>query len=91
MLNQCHENVTTWCVNKADFKIVRGWLYLDFDGQLPYEVFLAHSVIRDKDGVLWDITPMEAFNQYPFIAALESEGEYAAFIEQGASRIAHYK
>lgn len=89
--NLCHENVTTWCANNTDFEIVRGWLYLDFDGQLPYEVFIAHSVIRDKDGALWDITPMEAFSRYPFIAAIESEDEYAVFVEQGATRLAHYK
>jgi hypothetical protein len=91
LLNQCHENVTTWCANNTEFQIVRGWLYLDFSGQFPYEIFLAHSVVRDKDGALWDITPMQAFQQYPFIAAIESEEEYAAFVEQGVSRLAHYK
>jgi hypothetical protein len=89
--NQCHGNVTTWCANNAEFQIVRGWLYVDFSGQLPYEVFLPHSVVRDKDGALWDITPIQAFQQYPFIAAIESEEEYAAFVEQGVSALAHYK
>jgi hypothetical protein len=89
--NLCHENVTTWCAGNGEFQIVRGWLHLDFQGQTPYEVFLAHSVIRDKNGALWDITPMQAFQQYPFIAATETEEDYAAFIEQGISRLAHYK
>lgn len=89
--NLCHENVTTWCAANGEFQIVRGWLYLDLLGQLPYEVFLAHSVVRDRNGALWDITPMQACQQYPFIAATESEDEYAALVEQGVSRLAHYK
>ena len=89
--NQCHENVTVWCTNDQAFQIVRGWLYLDLAGRLPYEIFLAHSVVRDKDGALWDITPLQALERYPFIAATESEAEYAAFVEQGAGRLLHYK
>ncbi len=89
--NQCHENVITWCYKNREFQHVRGWLYIDFSGQLPYEVFIAHSVVRDKDGALWDITPLQSFQQYPFIITVESEEEYAKFIEQGATRLVHYK
>ena len=89
--NQCHDNVTIWCENKPEFQTVRGWLYMDMAGQLPYEVFMAHSVVRDSGGQLWDITPMQALESYPFIPAAEPEDAYAAFIEQGATRLVHYK
>lgn len=90
-LNQCHENVTVWCQNNPNFQVVRGWLYMDMAGQLPYEVFLAHSVVRDREGMFWDITPLQALEKYPFIEATESEDSYAALIEGGAVRLVHHK
>ena len=89
--NQCHDNVTTWCENNSDYQVVRGWLYMDMAGQFNYEVFLAHSVVRDKEGQLWDITPKQALQEYPFIGAAESEEEYATLVGQGATRLVHYK
>lgn len=89
--NHCHDNVTFWCNSKPEFQAVRGWLYMDMSGQFEYEVFLAHSVVRDSDGQLWDITPMQALERYPFFAATESEDEYHALMEQGATRLVHHK
>jgi hypothetical protein len=89
--NKCHENVSVWCCNNPTFKAARGWLYIDFGSVLPYEVFIAHSVVRDKDDALWDLTPMSASERYPFIEAVETEEDYAALIEAGASRLVHYK
>ncbi len=88
--NQCHENVTVWCTHNQAYEVVRGWLYMDMAGQLAYEVFLAHSVVRDHEGRLWDITPRQASQAYPFLAAVESEEEYGGLVGQGATRLVHY-
>ena len=89
--NDCHANVTTWCKSSNGFEIVRGWLYFDLAGLLPYVLFNAHSVIRDSAGELWDITPSRATDQYPFLVAEEAEDVYAQFIEGGVTRLRHYK
>lgn len=70
---------------------VRGWLYFDFVDLLPFVLFNAHSVVRDPEGSLWDITPAQASQPYPFLMAEESNEEYAALIQSGVSRIRHVK
>lgn len=89
--NDCHANVTTWCANAKGFEIVRGWLYFDMANALPFVLFNAHSVVRNPEGELWDITPQRATHSYPFLAAEEQEAEYARFIEAGAVRLRHFK
>jgi hypothetical protein len=89
--NDCHANVSTWCKYMPEYSAVRGWLYFDFLDQLPYVLFNAHSVVRAPDGKLWDITPSQASQPYLFLAAEESEGEYAELIEGGISRLRHFK
>lgn len=84
-LNQCHDNVTIWCEHEPSHQSVRGWLYLDLLG-----IFLAHSAICTPNGELYDITPLNATQQYPFIIAKESEAEYAALVEgRGISKLIH--
>jgi len=89
--NDCHANVTTWCANAQGFEIVRGWLYFDMADTLPFVLFNAHSVVRNPEGQLWDITPQRATRPYPFLAAEETEEEYARFVEAGAVRLRHFK
>lgn len=79
--NECHYNVSVWCAHQADCQPVRGWLYFHFEYLLPFVRFTAHSVIRSKDGQLYDITPARASQPYPFIEAEEGEAAYAAVIE----------
>jgi len=79
----CHANVTTVCQSQPDYKPVRGWLYFDFAGALTHVKFLAHSAVRAPNGELWDITPTSVKTRYPFIAAAESEDEYAKLVEPG--------
>ena len=89
--NDCHANVGTWCKNMPEYIAVRGWLYFDFVDALSYVLFNAHSVIRDPDGRLLDITPTLASQRYPFLATEETEGEYAQLVDGGVSRIRHIK
>jgi hypothetical protein len=89
--NECHANASTWCKNMPDYSPVRGWLYFDFLDLWPFVLFNAHSVVRAPDGTLWDITPSQASQPYPFLTAEESESEYAKLIESGVSRVRHIK
>lgn len=79
--NECHANVTTFCLSNPKFKIVRGWLYFHLNHELPFERFMAHSAVLSPEGKLYDITPNVMSQQYPFIRAEEGEDEYAALIE----------
>lgn len=89
--NECHGNVTELCAHDPSYAPVRGWLYFDFGGHLDRVQFLAHSAVRAPDGELYDITPSRASQQYPFIAAEESEAEYAALVQGGVTRVWHIK
>ncbi len=90
-LNSCHANVTELCAHDRSYSPVRGWLYFDFGGYLDRVQFLAHSAIRAPNGNLYDITPSQATQQYPFLAAVEPEAEYRALIESGVVRLWHLK
>jgi hypothetical protein len=87
----CHANVTTVCQSQPDYKPVRGWLYFDFAGALTHVKFLAHSAVRAPNGELWDITPTSVKTRYPFIAATESEDDYAKLVEPGVIELWHRK
>lgn len=88
--NDCHGNATHWCEVYPDHTPVRGWLYFDHGGLTGVVMFLSHSVVRQPDGTLIDITPqVRRQADYLFIPSEQSEGEYAAMIEGGVSRLWH--
>jgi hypothetical protein len=68
--NECHSNVSTFVLNTSGFAAVRGWLYFDFVNAFPFVRFLAHSVVRNGEGSLYDITPLNAAQ--PYILGSES-------------------
>lgn len=53
---ECHSNVDSWVGVNPGTSAVRGWVtYVDFQ----IKIWLtAHSVVRDTDGQLFDITPL---------------------------------
>jgi len=54
--NCCHENVNRWVKGNPGAIAVRGWVtYADFGVSIG---LTAHSVIQDRDGQLFDITPL---------------------------------
>lgn len=79
--NMCHHNVTHFCEHNRTYVPVRGWLYFDLPG-LGFAKFLSHSVVRAPNGSLYDITPWEATQHYPFLAAELSELEYADLVDE---------
>jgi hypothetical protein len=53
---QCHQNVDTWVKANTGAVAVRGWVTLGGDG---YTMRLtAHSVVKEPNGGLVDITPL---------------------------------
>lgn len=73
--NRCHDNAAIFCEYSPDHAPVRGWLYFDFP-LMNYVKFLAHSVVRTPDGDLFDITPANRSQPYPFIEALLTDEEF---------------
>lgn len=85
--NMCHHNVSYFCEMNPEYRPVRGWLYFNLPG-LPVAKFLSHSVVRAPDGTLYDITPWNASQGYPFIASCLSEDEYAQLVDgQGVNEL----
>ena len=87
-MHECHRNVTTWCEHSADHKAVRGWLFFDLTDALPFVRFIAHSLVEDKSGDIFDITPAQkVFQSYPFIRAEEDEDTFESLVEHGITNI----
>lgn len=78
--NNCHHNVSIWCEHNGEFEPVSGWFYFDLPG-LNYVKFVAHSAVRTPEKELFDITPSNASQDYPFISGRLGEEEYASLVE----------
>jgi hypothetical protein len=81
LANMCHHNVTDWCESEPTYQAVRGWLYFDLPG-CSVARFVAHSVVHAPDGELYDITPSNASQDYPFLKGKLSEEEFAELVEK---------
>lgn len=74
---KCHRNVDRYVQENPGTRAVRGWVTL-VNHQVSMK-FAAHSVIRDANGTLFDITPLE--NEYyrptmSFIPHIGDEREF---------------
>ncbi|MCP4618570.1 MAG: hypothetical protein GY844_19315 [Bradyrhizobium sp.] len=70
--HDCHRNVDAFVAANESYRVARGWLFFDFRmaalfGMSPFLRFSAHSLVEDKNGQRFDITPSRASQQYPFI------------------------
>ncbi len=94
VVRECHDNVLKWVEHHPEHQAVHGWLYM---GDQPDVVrFVAHSVVRSKDGTLFDITPKEPTHaDYPFIDSGLNTDQYADILnplceQLGAGFLHHY-
>lgn len=78
----CHGNCETWCERHPEYQLVRGWICIPMTG-LAYCRFLSHSVVRQPDGALIDITPRGPLREaepYRFLATFISNDEYETLV-----------
>ncbi|PJO60628.1 hypothetical protein CWD85_03445 [Burkholderia pseudomallei] len=78
----CHENCEVWCERHQEYELVRGWIYVPLPS-LAYCRFLAHTVVRQPDGHLIDITPRGVILEptpYRFLPSIVSRAEYEALV-----------
>jgi hypothetical protein len=81
---ECHLNVDRWVEANPGDTAVRGWVtYASFGHAIG---LTAHSVVRGKDGQLFDITPLENGNEYlragmRFIPHIGDEQAFSAMRE----------
>ncbi len=60
-ISHCHENVDFWVEKNPGHSTVRGWvLYMScaHPSGVMGTMLTAHSVVREPDGTLYDITPL---------------------------------
>jgi hypothetical protein len=81
----CHVNAGYWAESNLGTSVVRGWFYFHFNQMLGYVNFVAHSMIRESDGRLLDLTPRQTFEDYPFIVHPGSIEEFDALVNSGVT------
>lgn len=80
---ECHQNADAWVSVHPEFKVVRGWVtYASFGGDSV--AFMAHSVVRDQSGRLFDITPLLNETVRTGMRFVEHEGDPDMFIAMKA-------
>jgi hypothetical protein len=81
-VQDCHGNCEAWCAQHPEYQLVRGWICVPMTG-LAYCRFLAHSVVRQPDGTLIDITPRGPLREaepYRFLPTFVSNDEYETLV-----------
>ena len=72
----CHGNVEVWCKAHPGHKPVRGWLVFERYSRPGFCRFIAHSVVEDEQGQLFDPTPTRASRRHPFVRDESVEEEF---------------
>ncbi len=83
-VSECHRNVDRWVEENPGTAAVRGWVTC-MDFQIAIRL-TAHSVVRDTDGHLFDITPLGNERERSgmnFVAHLGDEQIFCAIKESG--------
>lgn len=75
-LHCCHDNVRDWVARNPGHKHVTGYLIFDLR-IIGCWLVQPHSLVEFEDGILVDITPHGASQQYPFVRHVGSDEEFA--------------
>jgi hypothetical protein len=79
----CHQNADVWVRENPEYEVVRGWVtYACFLGRSAG--LTAHSVVRDRNGELVDITPLENESSRAGMRFIPHEGEAVIFDQMKA-------
>ncbi len=82
MAHCCAGNVDYWVRHNPDYRRVDGFLMLDYRPVgLDFVRFLPHCALEDRSGVLVDITPHHASEDYPFIRNMGTRAEFMALMD----------
>jgi hypothetical protein len=73
---KCHYNVDTYCSIHKEYRPARGWLFSDQGYHADYVTFLQHSVVRDENDLLVDITPRTISRRLPFIWVPDTDEKF---------------
>lgn len=77
-IGRCHENVDRWIQANRQCTALRGWVVYASYGEGMLGV-TAHSVVRDADGQLFDITPVSDERVRQGMLFVPHEGDDASF------------
>jgi len=76
--NECHENCAEWYLRQGNCEIIHGWICVDASAMGFYR-FVAHSVIKDSTGSVFDITPTTISSEMLFLSGgLDSDQYFEA-------------
>lgn len=79
----CHQNADMWVRANPEFEVVRGWVtYASFGGDSFG--LTAHSIVRDRSGALFDITPLDDEGLRASMHFILHEGDPTIFFEMKA-------
>jgi len=79
LANNCHENSRIFVDENPEYEVVDGWICIDMPS-LSQCHFLAHSVIKDVSGDLYEITPMNSLDPRPFVRSNLSEEDFSGLV-----------
>ena len=85
-LNMCHKNAIHYVANTDNCFAVFGWLVKEYATKIS---FIAHTVVRHKDGKPFDITPLNSTPEenLKFLRASISLNDYDALLEHNVTTI----
>jgi hypothetical protein len=77
---KCHDNVARWIKSNPGHTAIHGWIVNASYGEDRVGV-TAHTVVRDEDGSLFDITPVADERVRPGMAFVLHPGDDTSFYE----------
>lgn len=81
----CHQNAVRWVEENPGATVVRGWVtYADFGVSIR---LTAHSLIRERDGQLFDITPLGNERDRDSMRFIPNLGDEQSFVSMTESDI----
>lgn len=83
--NCCHANVDRWVRENPGTNVVRGWV--DYMPAVNGRMLTAHSVVRNTDGNLLDITPLADERVRPSMRFVPHVGDEQLFLSMKNSNI----
>lgn len=77
----CHINAQSYSDENHDSECIRGWLVIDGGVASRFIILISHSVIKDSNGVIYEITPVNSLDPRPFLKSYLHEEDYVTLYE----------